>query len=56
MKKISKRISLEKIDVRKMKKEELDKLKGGKSSKGHEDIVDGGTLDEVTVQSVASAR
>ena len=56
MKKISKRISLEKIDVLKMKKEELEKLKGGKALKSDQDTVDAGTLDEVTVQSVASAR
>lgn len=53
MKKLSEKVSFEK-----MNKEELEKLKGGNSGKVAEGTgtVDGGTLDEVTVQAVASVR
>ena len=53
MKKVSKRVSFEK-----MNKKELTNLKGGANSKGKvaEKTYDGGTLDEVTVQANPSLR
>ncbi len=58
MKKVSKRVDFEKLRENELRREDALRLRGGRSREADDSttIVDGGTLDEVTVQAIASVR